>query len=98
MENKDIRNLYFIFIASQLQEPNDIFHSSSSERENSLANMAYGKKRSNSGNGVGIEVNSITGRLSEDYSGATSSKRPKSENGKHSKENIPSPPLPGWYT
>ena len=86
---------FYISIASQLQEPNDIFHSSSSEREN--ATGAQGKKRSNSGTGTGIEGGSNIGNLSDEYA-STSHKRAKSENGKHistSKDSNSSPPLPG---
>ena len=80
-----------------MHEPNDIFHSSSTESRNNFPNVVHGKKRSNSGSGTGAEVNNIANSLSDDYSAATSHKRPKSENGKHSKENIPSPPLPGIF-
>ena len=82
-------------LASQLHEPNDIFHSSTAERENTFANMAHGKKRSSSGSGMVVDSNDTTSNISENYSAATSHKRPRSENGKQLKENIPSSNLPG---
>ena len=86
---------YFSILASQLHEPNDIFHSSAAEREKTFANMAHGKKRSNSGSGMVVDSNNTTSNISEDYSAASSHKRPRSENGKQLKENIPSSNLPG---
>ena len=57
--------------------------------------MAHGKKRSNSGSGMMVDSNNTTSNISEDYAAATSHKRPRSENGKQLKENIPSSNLPG---
>ena len=82
-----------------MHEPNDIFHSSSSERENACSTGTQGKKRSNSGTGTGIEIGSNIANLSDEYS-STSHKRAKSENGKHistSKDSNSSPPLPGLF-
>ena len=86
---------FFQSLASQIHEPNDIFHSSTAERENSFANMSHGKKRSNSGSGMVVDSNNSTSNTLEDYSAASSHKRPRSENGKQLKENIPSSNLPG---
>ena len=84
--------------ASNIHEPNDIFHSSSSERENEMSvNVGHGKKRSSSGATSGIERGCNVSNLSDDPLG-TSHKRAKSDNGKtisSSKENHASPPLPG---
>ena len=85
--------------ASNIHEPNDIFHSSSSERENEMSvNVAaHGKKRSSSGTTSGIERGGNVSNLSDDPLGS-SHKRAKSDNGKmmsSSKENHASPPLPG---
>ena len=86
---------FFQSLASQIHEPNDIFHSSAAERENNFANMSHGKKRSNSGSGIVVDSNNSTSNNLEDYSAASSHKRPRSENGKQLKENIPSSNLPG---
>ena len=90
---------FFSSIASQLHEPNDIFHSSTSDRENTCSSGSHGKKRSNSGTATAIEGVRNVSNMSDEYL-ATTHKRAKSENGKNiptSEESNISPPLPGIY-
>ena len=81
-----------------MHEPNDIFHSSSSDRDNACSSGVNNKKRSNSGGGgAGMDGCSNSSNPSDEYS-VTSHKRAKSENGKNIstlKESNNSPPLPG---